>query len=210
MTANNHSAADAADQVDPAAKILPPKYLAHVVLRTANFRPMVDFWATFLGGSITYGNDKLAFITYDEEHHRVAILNLPESGPKDATSSGLADKADPPTEHVAFGFSTIDDLALAYTQRKARGIVPGWCVNHGPTTSLYYKDPDGNKIEMQVDNFATVQEATAFFHTDEFAENPIGVDFDPDELVRRLRDGEDRKEILKRPRTGPRLNYKRY
>ncbi|OAG42911.1 hypothetical protein AYO21_02862 [Fonsecaea monophora] len=196
MTANNHSA------VDAAAKILPPKYLAHVVLRTANFRPMVDFWTTFLGGSITYGNDKLAFITYDEEHHRIAILNLPESGPKDATSSGL--------EHVAFGFSTIDDLALAYTQRKARGIVPGWCVNHGPTTSLYYKDPDGNKIEMQVDNFATVQEATAFFHTAEFAENPVGVDFDPDELVRRLRDGEDRREILKRPRTGPRLNYKRY
>lgn len=82
-----------------------------------------------------------------------------------------------------------------------------WCVNHGPTTSFYYKDPDGNKIEAQVDNFDTVEEAAAFFYTPEFAENPIGVDFDPEELIRRLRTGENRKSIMKRPNIGPRSAF---
>lgn len=77
-------------------------------------------------------------------------------------------------------------------------------MNHGPTTSLYYRDPDGNKIETQVDNFETVEEAGKFFLTKEFAENPVGTDFDAEDLIRRLRSGEDRKSILKRPEIGPR------
>jgi len=82
-------------------------------------------------------------------------------------------------------------------------------VNHGPTTSIYYKDPDGNKIETQVDNFPTVQEAGAFMVTPQFMENPVGVDFDPEELVARLRSGEDWTSIMKRPEIGPRNIAKR-
>ncbi|KAK6366832.1 hypothetical protein LTS17_010383 [Exophiala oligosperma] len=160
---------------------------------------MVEFWKTFLGAHATYENERLAFITYDEEHHRVAILNKPDTGPKIDSSAGL--------EHLAFGFKSLEDLARSYRQRKAHGIKPVWCVNHGPTTSLYYRDPDGNKVEVQVDNFDTVEEATAFFHTREFAENPIGVDFDPEELIRRLQSGEDSKAIMKRPNIGPRTAF---
>lgn len=32
----------------------------------------------------------------------------------------------------------------------------------GSTTSIYYKDPDGNMLETQVDNFDSVEEATKF------------------------------------------------
>lgn len=74
---------------------------------------------------------------------------------------------------------------------------------------MYYKDPDGNKIEVQVDNFDTVEETTDFFRTKEFAENPIGVDFDPEDLVQRLRSGEDPKMIMKRPNIGPRTSFNR-
>jgi hypothetical protein len=38
-----------------------------------------------------------------------------------------------------------------------------------------------------------------------FAENPIGVDFDPDELVERLKRGEDQESLKKRPGIGPRV-----
>ena len=37
-----------------------------------------------------------------------------------------------------------------------------------------------------------------------YAENPFGVDFDPEELIERLEAGEDEKEIKKRPEIGPR------
>ena len=48
-----------------------------------------------------------------------------------------------------------------YARLKGDGIEPYWCINHGPTTSLYYKDPDGNQIELQVDNFPTPRRRTA-------------------------------------------------
>lgn len=70
-------------------RVLRPAYFAHAVLRTANLAPMVEFYKTFLGSHATYENEQLSFITYDEEHHRVALLKLPGTGPKVPTSAGL-------------------------------------------------------------------------------------------------------------------------
>ena len=69
---------------------------------------------------------------------------------------------------------------------------------------MYYSDPDGNQIELQVDNYPTVEEAGDFFFSPAFAKNPIGVDFDPAELARRLRAGEDELAIKVRPDSGAR------
>lgn len=77
-------------------------------------------------------------------------------------------------------------------------------MNHGPTTSIYYEDPDGNSIETQVDNFATVKEANDFMTGKEFLENPIGTDFDPEELAEQLRRGVADKVIKTRIEIGPR------
>ena len=57
---------------------------------------------------------------------------------------------------------------------KGEGIEPYWCLNHGPTTSMYYKDPDGNKVELQIDNFDT-DETNRWMGSGEFAQNPIGI-----------------------------------
>lgn len=43
---------------------------------------------------------------------------------------------------------------------------------------MYYRDPDGNKIEMQVDNFEDPAEADEFMKGGFFEENPIGTDLD--------------------------------
>lgn len=82
--------------------------------------------------------------------------------------------------------------------------MPYRCVNHGTNTSIYYHDPDGNDIETQVENFTTLDEASEFMMTPEFAENPIGVDFDPEELIKRFESGEDEEMIKKRANIGPR------
>ncbi|MCJ1302355.1 hypothetical protein MMC08_005158 [Hypocenomyce scalaris] len=183
-------------QTKPAPEVLSPTSLAHVVLRTNKLRPMVDFYTTFLGGHVQYQNDYLAFITYDEEHHRIAILEVAGTGDKVKTTSGL--------EHIAFAFNTLEDLVLSYQQRKAFGILPVWCVNHGPTTSMYYQDPDGNELETQVDNFDSVEEVNVFMEGPAFAENPIGVDYDPEVLVKRVQSKEGSASIKKRPNMGPR------
>jgi len=177
-------------------KVISPTSLAHVVLRTNNFRPMVDFYVAFLGGRVAYENEYLAFLTYDHEHHRIAILQVPDTEKKVKNSCGL--------EHIAFTFDTLDDLVLSYQQRKEHGMVPVWCVNHGPTTSIYYEDPDGNQLETQVDNFDTVEETDQFMKSEAFGNNPIGVDYDPEDLIKRLQAKEDHRSIKQRPNIGPR------
>jgi len=180
----------------PGDKVLSPSVLAHVVLRTQKFKEMVDFYTTFLGGRIVHGNDFLCFITYDHEHHRIALIGVPDTSAKVPTSAGL--------HHIAFTFDSISDLLLAYRQRKAKGILPAWSVNHGPTNSIYYKDPDGNMLETQVDNFDDPEGANAFMMTKEFAENPIGTDFDPEEYIARIKKGEPEDNLKPRVEIGPR------
>ncbi|KAJ4986251.1 glyoxalase/Bleomycin resistance protein/Dioxygenase [Stagonosporopsis vannaccii] len=180
----------------PHGVVKSPTKLAHVVLRTNNFKSMVDFYRVFLGAQVIYENEMLAFLSYDDEHHRIAILAIPGTESKQATSCGL--------EHIAFTFDNLSDLLLAYRQRKTHGILPLWPVNHGPTTSIYYKDPDGNQIETQVDNFENAEDATNFMKSKEFAENPIGVDFDPEDMIQRLQKGEDERSLCKRVEIGAR------
>ncbi|KAK2601231.1 hypothetical protein N8I77_010695 [Diaporthe amygdali] len=188
---------------DTSGTVLSPKRMCHIVLRVQpdKYKPMVNWYVTFLGGRVVWGNEVLSFITYDDEHHRIAITARPGTIPRggDATNScGLA--------HVSFAYETLDELLTAYVQRRKLGIKPSWCVNHGPTTSIYYADPDGNEVETQVDNFDTAQEATEFMNSAEFVENPMGVDFVPEELIRRLEDGESVTELKKRPNIGPRTS----
>jgi catechol 2,3-dioxygenase-like lactoylglutathione lyase family enzyme len=177
-------------------KVLSPTSLAHVVFRTADINRMTDFWTLFLGATVTYKNDTLVFLRYDDEHHRIAIIAAPETLPRARATAGL--------HHIAFGFDSLADLIKAYNQRKAHGILPTWTVNHGPTTSIYYQDPDGNLIETQVDNFDTSEEANAFMMSELFAENPIGTDFDPEEWERSMQNGEDEKKLKKRVEIGAR------
>lgn len=180
----------------PTSVVKSPSKLAHVVLRTRNLRMMVQYYTTFLGAEVIYENDILVFLSYDDEHHRIALIQAPGTQAKVPTSCGL--------EHIAFSFDSLQDLLLAYRQRKQKGITPLWPVNHGPTTSIYYRDPDGNEIETQVDNFQDAEKATEFMKSKAFAENPIGVDFDPEDFIRRLENGEEAEKLQKRVEIGPR------
>jgi hypothetical protein len=72
-----------------------------------------------------------------------------------------------------------------------------WTINHGPTTSLYYADPDGNRVELQIDNFETEADLKGWMQSGAFDANPIGVVFDPDELVNRYTQGDPLEELVK-------------
>ncbi len=80
---------------------------------------------------------------------------------------------------------------------RERGISPVWCVTHGPTTSIYYEDPDGNRVELQIDKFATEQELKGFLASGGFQRNPIGVPFDPKQLLDRWQNGDPIEELVR-------------
>jgi hypothetical protein len=65
---------------------------------------------------------------------------------------------------------------------KAAGFKPVYCMNHGATVSIYYSDPDGHKNEMMVEAMP-MELADEWIHSPEFAVNPIGWPFDPDDLL---------------------------
>jgi hypothetical protein len=89
-----------------------------------------------------------------------------------------------------------------YARLKRAGIMPYWPVHHGTTLSLYYADPDGNRMEFQVD-VGTVKEATALMRTPAFAENPVGIMYDPDALLARFEAGETEDMLLAQPAGQP-------
>jgi catechol-2,3-dioxygenase len=187
-------------QSDHSSGNLSPQALCHIVLRTTpdHYEHMINFYLNILGGTITHKTHRLCFMTYDHEHHRVAFVVDPTAGMKVPGHPQVG------LHHVAFGFARLIDLVVSYEGKKAQGIQPDWCVNHGMSTSMYYRDPDGNELEFQVDNFDTVQEAIDFMSSPAFEQNPVGVDFDPEDLVRRVRSGENDVTIKARPNIGRR------
>ena len=98
---------------------------------------------------------------------------------------------------MAFTFKSLGELLDTYTRLKESGIRPNWCIDHGPTTSIYYRDPDNNQVELLIDNFDDVREGKAYMQSPAFAKNPIGVPFEPESFVTRLQAGGSAAELVR-------------
>ncbi len=164
-----------------------PAKLAHFVVRTPHYEETVRWYQRVLGARAVFANRMLTFMTYDDEHHRVAVINMPGL-PETPAGAGI--------DHVAFSFASLDDLLHTYRRLKDDGIDPYWCINHGPTTSLYYRDPNGIQVELQIDNFPDAEGLATWMRSGAFTRNPIGVEFDPDVLSARLQRGDPVAELV--------------
>ena len=179
--------------------ITQPTKFAHIVYRTRRFEEMLEWYSTVFGGRIQYKNPALAFMTYDDEHHRFAFADMDVLQPHGSE----VDKRDAiGVDHVGYTLGTLGGLLENYAELKAKGIIPYWCVHHGITVSMYYSDPDGNQMEFQVDLMASGEDATSFMQTG-FESNPIGVEYDPDTLLQRYREGIPEVELLAFYDNGP-------
>lgn len=171
---------------------VPSQTFAHFVLRVSNLQDSIDWYTTVLSMKVVHQNPFLAFMTFDEEHHRLALVQIKN----DDSITQETRLTLPGLDHVAYTIESLHDLLSIYKRLKQQDIVPVWPINHGLTTSLYYADPDGNRVEFQVENFETKEELNAFMQSESFAANPIGVDFDPDTLLARFENGDPIHELL--------------
>tara|TARA_A100001037_G_C14969395_1_gene553007 strand:- start:260 stop:865 length:606 start_codon:yes stop_codon:yes gene_type:complete len=173
-------------------KVAPAK-LAHVVLRTPPERVglVLDWYKKVLEAEAMFETEGFGFVSYDTEHHRVAVLGFPGIKEHVDGHAGM--------HHMAFTYENLGDLMYTYNRIKdEHGIKPEFCINHGPTTSMYYFDPDKNQVELQVDNIPE-EKFEEYFANGEFTSNPIGIKFDPEELSARLAAGEPEEVLLQRP-----------
>jgi catechol 2,3-dioxygenase-like lactoylglutathione lyase family enzyme len=163
-------------------------------MRTARYDQTVHWYETVLGAHVAFGNPMVSFLTYDDEHHRIAVVNVPGI-PESAPAAGV--------DHIAFTYASLDDLLQTYRRLRGAGITPCRCVNHGPTTSLYYRDPNDVQVELQIDNFADAEALSTWMRSGAFERNPIGVEFDPEVLCARLERGDPLAELLQQGSAPP-------
>lgn len=171
-----------------------PARFAHAVLKTNDLEAMRAWYSTVLGAETMFANERIVFITYDDEHHRLAFIKRPGLKPPVQGTAGL--------DHLSFAYDSLADLVDVYERLEAAGITPSHSVNHGPTTSMYFDDPDGNGVELQVDNFHSPDELNDWFASGAFTRNQMGAEIDMADIAQRLRAGESEAALLM-PRTEP-------
>lgn len=187
-----------------------PDFIAHWVVKTARGAEMIAWYGTVFDARVVHEDSQIAFLTWDSESHRLALIKLP-APLRHAFPLARFRRKTYGIDHLAFTFTSVTRLLLTYERLKHAGIKPVWSINHGPTTSLYYEDPEGIRLEFQTENFPSAQLTADYFNSKEFADNPIGVNVDPDYLLERLRAGTSETDLLKpgagtRPGTKPRAN----
>jgi catechol-2,3-dioxygenase len=165
------------------------KKLAHIVLQTGQLTALRDWYLEVLDAHVVFENDMLCFMTFDDEHHRLAIAQLPHFSPRTPATVGM--------HHSAYTFQSLEILLGKYEDLKQKGIQPHLPVQHGGTTSIYYRDPDGNMVELQIDNMAP-DETTRYMRSEEFELDPFGPSFDPDAMLTALRRGTPECELISR------------
>ena len=126
--------------------VIHPKF-HHVNFKTTRLQEMIDWYSTLVGAEVLFQYPLGAWLSNDAANHRIALTAFPDfvdDAEKD-TRTGL--------HHTAFEYDGFEQLNASYLRLKDAGIVPEFCLDHGMTFSYYYRDPDGNHVELQIDNF---------------------------------------------------------
>lgn len=167
--------------------------IGHFGLRTTDVDRAIDWYGKAFGAKVRFRNEFAAFMSFDDEHHRMVIWDDGETSAKPETAAGV--------DHIGFMCATPADLAEEYERLKSLGIEPTLSVNHHFTSSIYYRDPDNNEVEISCDNFPTKAEALEFMSSPAMAEAMVppmfGGDFDPEQLVRLRNSGASMSELAR-------------
>ena len=169
----------------------------HVNLKTTRLQEMIDWYATVVGTEVVFRDATGAWLSNDGANHRVALLAFPgfADDPHKDSHAGM--------HHSAFEFSSFADLNANYLRLRELHITPDVCLDHGMTLSYYYKDPDGNHVELQCDAFGDWAESKKWMQTsDVFHANPIGIFVDPEQIAAAAAAGEPFAEIHRRALAG--------
>ena len=176
--------------------MIKPK-LHHVTIKTSRLDEMIVWYALVVGAEVQFRDQGAAWMTNDAANHRIAFLAVP----------GLSDDAQKANHngmhHCAFEYDSFADLMASFDRLRKAGLEPAFCLDHGLTISLYYKDPEGNFVELQSDNFSDWRLSGEFIRTStDFAANPIGTFFDPARVYEQFQAGAEFETLQRSIRAG--------
>ena len=122
----------------------------HVVLRVQDLERMIGFYSAVLGCQLERGpgEERLAQLRAGD-----SLIDLVDvDGPLGRLAGNAPDSAAPNVDHICLLVEPWDEAAIL-AQLRAHGVEPGQvesrygATGHGP--SVYFRDPEGNAIELK-------------------------------------------------------------
>ena len=120
-----------------------PKYLGHVNIYVRNAERSQKWYADVLGlHTYDYMPGRAAFMSADiEQSHEVALIQVGDDAP-------LQQKGQVGLNHMAWMMHSLDDLKEVYLRLKEKNVAIDHVADHGISVGIYFRDPDGNGIEV--------------------------------------------------------------
>ena len=117
------------------------KRVGHVVLGVRDPQRSIKFYTEALGMELVQSLDEMqmAFFSFGERDHDIAVIKVPDDQP--VGSAGLAHTA----LEIEGGQAQLKEL---HDRLRARGVQVEFTADHVLTKSVYFLDPDGNRLEI--------------------------------------------------------------
>ncbi|CAN7250142.1 VOC family protein [Devosia sp. LjRoot16] len=129
------------------SSIAPPETrVGHIHLKVADLERSIAFYSEILGFALTARlGSGAAFLAAGSYHHHIGLNTWESAGgtPPPAGHTGLY--------HTAFLYPDRRSLAQAVKRAIARGIEITGKADHGANEAVYFRDPDGNGVEIYRD-----------------------------------------------------------
>ena len=120
-----------------------PKHLGHVNISVRDVERSQRWYADVLGlHTYDVRPGRAAFMAADvEKSHELALIQAGRAarGPE---------KGQVGLRHMAWMMESLDDLKAQYQRLKDRGVPIDRVADHGISIGIYFRDPDGNGIEV--------------------------------------------------------------
>ena len=130
------------------------KRVGHVVLYVSDVQAAVDFYRDALGMEVVrHDPDRgMAFMSFGTQHHDIGLFKV--RGEETRGNLGLG--------HVALVIEGgMEELEALHAQLASHGANIRSLTDHGMTKSVYFEDPDGNRLEIYCDTM-TAEEGKRF------------------------------------------------
>ena len=139
--------------------------VGHVVLAVKDPEASAKWYTEVLGMDLMYYNEKgkMAFLSFGTQHHDIAVVKAPE----DATLGS------PGISHTALQIEGgLDELKQLYQRMKDKGVKIDFTTDHGLSKSVYFFDPDGNRLEVFCETM-TPEEGIEFMREGRASRDPL-------------------------------------